>query len=127
MNTPAPASPLQPAASSGGIAPPSGLLAMLHESRRRDAARVISRHRHLLTGRAEGQLSGPVFAIECSARVRPAADPEAALARRKLVGKCLIAVLVLAIGVAHLMGATVLMRAAASQQSKAVVSAFQGD
>ena len=127
MNTPAPASSLQPAVSSAGAAAHSGLLAMLHESRRRDAARVIGRHRHLLTGRSEGQLSGPVFAIECSGRTRPAANAEAARARLKLVGKCLIAVLVLAIGVAHLMGATVLMHAAAPHESQAAASASRGD
>jgi hypothetical protein len=103
----------------------SDLVAMLHTSRRRDAARVIHRHRHLLTGRAEGHLSGPAFAMD--AYPDPAMSAAAAQALRKLGGKCLIAVLVLAIGAAHVVGAAVLMRAATSHDSQAAVPAAQGD
>jgi hypothetical protein len=105
----------------------SGLVAMLHRSRHNDAVRVIHRHRHLLTGRAEGQLSGPVFEIETGSYAGPVTREQAVRVLRKLSGKWLIVVLVLAIGVAHVVGASVLMRAAASHESQAAVAAAQGD
>jgi hypothetical protein len=120
---PIPSSP----ASSGLTAVLSRLLVMLHKSRRRDAARVIHRHRHLLTGRADGQLSGPVFEMESYPRAFPAASDEAIRTLRKLVKKVVVAVFLLTIGAAHIVGATVILHAATSHQSQAAVPALQGD
>jgi hypothetical protein len=110
--------------------PPSAastLIAALHESRRRDAARVIQRYQHLVADGVEGEFSAPVSAIEASARALPAANDEGIRRLRTLGANCLMALVLLGFGTAHVIGVTVLLRTATPHESQAVILAAQGD
>jgi hypothetical protein len=109
--------------------PPSAtsiLIAALHESRRRDAARVIHRYRHLLADGVEGELSAPVPATQPPARARPAMNDGTRMPRTLGVN-CLIALVLLGIGVAHVVGVTALLRAAVLHESQNAIHATRGE
>jgi hypothetical protein len=101
----------------------SALMAALHESRRRDTARVMHRYQHLV---ADGELSAPVPAIE-AARARPATNGEATRTLRRWGANGLIALVLLGIGMAHVAGVTALLRAAVPHEKPAAIVAAQGD
>jgi hypothetical protein len=105
----------------------SALIAALHESRRRDAARVIRRYQHLVADGVEGELSAPVSATEASARARPATNDEGIRKLRTLGANCLIALVLLGFGIAHVIGVTVLLRAAIPHERQTAILAAQGD
>ena len=105
----------------------STLIAALHESRRRDAARVIHRYQHLVADGAEGELSAPVSATETSAPAGPATNDERIRTLRTLGANCLIALVLLGFGIAHVIGVTVLLRVAIPHERQSAILATPGD
>jgi hypothetical protein len=100
---------------------PSALMSVLHESRRRDAARIIYRYRHLVAGGAGGELSA---AREASAR--PAANDGEIRMFRKLSANFLMALVLLGFGIAHVCTVVMMQRAAIPHERHAAIIA-QGD
>jgi hypothetical protein len=103
---------------------PSALMSVLHESRRRDAARIIYRYRHLVAGGAGGELSAPRAAREASAR--PAANDGEIRMFRKLSANFLMALVLLGFGIAHVCTVVMMQRAAIPHERHAAIIA-QGD
>lgn len=113
----------------------SFLFDALHESRRRQAARVIHLHRHLIESHASrpvGWNAGNTVSGQAAARetIQPVhAAP--ALARSSLSGrlavKFLIALVILGFGILHLVGGTLLDRNAATHHVQNAAIAPRGD
>jgi hypothetical protein len=100
------------------------LAAALHRSRRRDAVRIIHRYRHLAF---EGELSPPASATVASARARPTTNDKPIGALRTMREKRLMALVLFGFGIAHVIGATVLLRAAIPHERQTAIPAAQGD
>jgi hypothetical protein len=103
---------------------PSALMTVLHESRRRDAARIVRRYRHLVADGVEGELSAPLAATEASAR--PATNDGEIRMFRKLSTNFLMAMVLLGFGVAHVCTVVMIQRAAVPHERHAAILA-QGD
>jgi len=80
-------------------------MAAPHESRRREAARVIHRYRHLFVDDLENDLSARAAAADAPERVDPAMGAGGV---RTAGARWLIALILLGFGIAHVIGATVL-------------------
>jgi hypothetical protein len=102
-------------------APPSTLMSALHESRRRDAARIVHRYRHLV---ADREVSLPLAATEASAR--SATNEGEIRISRKLSADFLVALVLLGFGVAHVWAVVAIQRAAIPHAQHASLLA-QGD
>lgn len=104
---------------------PSPLKSALHESRRRDAARVISRYRHLVADGAERELSAPLVAT-ASAGAGPAANHGKIRMFGKLNANLVMAAVLVVFGMAHVFGVVMIQRAATPYERHAAMLP-QGD
>jgi hypothetical protein len=104
--------------------PPSALMTVLHESRRRDAVRVIHRYRHLVADGVEGELYAPLAVTEASAR--PATNEGEIRMFRKLSPNFLMALVLLGFGITHVCAVVMVQHAAIPHETHAAILA-QGD
>lgn len=105
----------------------SVLIEALHHSRRRDVARVIHRHRHLIAADAESELPVRLAATEASTRAHPAKNQQETGEPRMSRANGLIALVLLGFGIAHIVGAILLLRTTNPQAGPVAVVTDQGD
>jgi hypothetical protein len=105
----------------------SVLIEALHHSRRRDAARVIHRYRHLIADDVESEWPAQLAATDARRCARPAENEQEKEDFRMLRANGLIGLVLLGFGIAHVVGATLLLRATTPHVTPAAIVANQGD
>jgi hypothetical protein len=105
----------------------SVLIEALHHSRRRDAARVIHRYRHLIAADAESELPVRLAATAASTRAHRAKNQQEKGEFRMLRANGLMVLVLLGFGIAHVVGAILLLRTTNPQARQAAVVTHQGD
>jgi hypothetical protein len=105
----------------------STILSALHESRRREAIRVIHRHRNLISDRAEADLCEPIPSPDMKTRVRQILNSERERNVRRLSETHLMILILLGFGIVHVIGGVLMARAATEPGSRPVNIAASGD
>ncbi|SCB50639.1 hypothetical protein GA0061098_1014194 [Bradyrhizobium shewense] len=105
----------------------STILAALHESRRREAIKVIHRYRNLVPDRVETSLSEPISSPDMETHDRRIANSEREKNMRRLSGTHLMILALIGFGIAHVIGGVLIARAAADHGSRTVDIAAWGD
>ena len=105
----------------------STILSALHESRRREAIKVIHRYQHLISDRVAPHVGEPIPSPDTKTRVRQMPNSERERNVKRLSETHLMILVLLGFGIVHMVGGVLIARAATEHGSLPVNMAASGD